>query len=334
MMSMLIILKSRISFIVRLFFLLCFLVITACATVPRERVFNDFIIIMTETDDTFVSLSEEYLKDREKGWLISEFNNITNLVPGREVIIPLAPFKLGGLKANGYQTIPVLAYSGFSRKKAAKLTVTAAEFKRQMKFLSENGYRVITLNQFLDFIEFKKQIPDKSVLITFDDGRHSIYDIAFPILKGYGFPATLFVSTDFIGKKGAMSWSQINVLSENNFDIQCKIKTPLNMAGLKTEKFYKKYFKDLQTEISGSKKIIKKRLNRECRYPAYSHGELNCLVVAVEKKEGYCAAFTAKRGSNPFFVNNYEINRSVIHGGYDLKQFKKNLSVFRKSNLK
>lgn len=313
--------------------LLCLLSLTACATVPRERVFDDFIIVKTETGDSFSSLAARYLDDPEKDWQIAAFNNITSLSPGKELIIPLRPFTWGGLKANGYQTVPILTYYRFSKKRVEASIVAEKAFKRQMIFLKENGYRVISLDQLLDFLEFKRQLPEKSVVLTFDDGWRSFYDIAFPILRDYGFPATLFVRTDFIDEKKAMSWEQINVLVKSGIDIQCKITTHRNWEGLKDSKAVRKYFSALQDELSQSKKIIKSKLNKECRYLAFPNEKPNSLVIGLLKKEGFRAAVTLERGSNPFFIHHYSINRSVIHGEFDMDQFKKNLSVFSKSGL-
>jgi len=90
----------------------------------------------------------------------------------------------------------------------------------------------------------------------------------------------------------------------------------------------------VQRELSQSKKIIEKHLGRKCKYMAYPYGVTNNLATALVKKEGYRAAFTIKRGSNPFYVSNYRINRSVIHGSYNMEQFKDNLSVFSRSELR
>jgi len=327
-------LKNPMNLIFRYVPLLCFFALTACTTVPRERVFDDFVIIKTEAGDSLSSLAARHLNDPEKDWQIAEFNKLTALSPGQELIIPLHPFKRGGLEANGYQTVPILAYCRFSKEKTAKSIVVEAAFKDQMQFLKENGYRGITLDQLLGFLEFRTQIPEKSVVITFDDGWRSFYDIAFPVLRDYGFPATLFVSAEFIGKKNAMSWDQVKVLSETGFDIQCKITTRANPAELRNPEAFKEYFIALQGEVTRSKKIIKKKLNRECRYLAYPYGETNTVVVAMAKKEGFRAAFIENRSRNPFFINNYRVNRSVIHGGFDMAQYKKNLSVFYKSELK
>ena len=314
-------------------FPLYLLLLTACAP-SQARIYDDFIIVKATDVDTPSSLAHKYLNDPTKDWLISEFNDIKTLDAGQELIIPLRPFDKGGLKVNGYQTVPVLAYHGFSKDSPGKMTVTEASFEAQMKYLMENGYHVISLDQLMDFLEFKEQIPEKSVVITIDNGLSSFSDIAFPILKKYGFTATLFVYTDFIGTNKALSWKQLNSLSKKGFDIQCKTKTHRNLTKQKQKESFKKYFESLEKEISYPKTLIKQKLNKECSYFAYPYGATNNLAVAILIKQGYRAAFTVKRASNPCFVDRYRIHRSVIYGDYDIERFKKNLSVFNKTKLK
>lgn len=330
--------RKTISVIV---FLLSLLLLAACATSIRShhkiseiRINDDFIIVTATAKDTLSSLAAEYLNDPSKEWLISEFNHIKTLAPGQELIIPLFPFKKGGLKLGGYQTVPVLSYYRLSKNKPSKIAITQDDFKAQMKYLKENGYHVITLDQLLGFLDYQEQIPEKSVAITFDDGWISVYDIAFPILKKYGFPATIFIYTDFIGGGKAMSWKQIKELSEAGFDIQCQTKTHRDLTVLKEKEFFKEYFKSLEMEISYPKKLIKKKLNKECKCLAYPYGITNNLVIAMLKKHGYRAAFTVDNRSNPFFIDKYKINRSAIYGEYDIEKFKNKLSVFQNMELK
>jgi len=330
--------RKTISVIV---FLLSLLLLAACATSIRShhkiseiRINDDFIIVTAAAKDTLSSLAAEYLNDPSKEWLISEFNHIKTLAPGQELIIPLFPFKKGGLKLGGYQTVPVLSYYRLSKNKPSKIAITQDDFKAQMKYLKENGYHVITLDQLLGFLDYQEQIPEKSVAITFDDGWISVYDIAFPILKKYGFPATIFIYTDFIGGGKAMSWKQIKELSEAGFDIQCQTKTHRDLTVLKEKESFKEYFKSLEMEISYPKKLIKKKLNKECKCLAYPYGITNNLVIAMLKKHGYRAAFTVDNRSNPFFIDKYKINRSAIYGEYDIEKFKNKLSVFQNMELK
>ena len=316
------------------FLILCLFALAGCSTVPRERVFDDFIVVKTEPGDSLSSLAGRYLNDPEKDWQIAEFNNTTALSPGQELIIPSHPFKRGGLKTNGYQTVPVLAYYRFAKGRTSKSIVAEEAFKDHMQFLKENGYHAITLEQLMGFLEFRDQIPEKSVVITFDDGWRSFYDIALPVLKEYNFPATLFVRPGFIGKSNAMSWDQLKALAETGFDIQCKINTRLRAAEIGNVDAFKDYFNALQHELIQSKKTLKEKLNRSCRYLAYPYGEGNSVVVALAKKEGFRAAFIESSSRNPFFVDKFLINRCAIDGRYHMAQYKKSLSVFYESELK
>jgi peptidoglycan/xylan/chitin deacetylase (PgdA/CDA1 family) len=300
----------------------------------KALISDDFVIVKTTSQDTFSSLAAYYLKDPAKGWLIAEFNRMTTLIPGEEVIIPLSPFNKGGLNPEGYQTVPVLVYHNFSKQKSDETAVGQDNFEAQMKYLKQNGFHVVSIDQLLDFIDYKEQLPEKSIVITFDDAWRSIFDIALPILIKYNFPATFFIYTDFIGGGKAMTWKQIETLSKIGFDIQCQTRTHRNLAVPKKNESFKEYFKSLEMEIDYPKKLFKKKLNIDCKYLAYPYGETNNLVIALLKKYGYRAAFTIDRKSNPFFIDKYRIHRSVIYGSYDMDKFKDNLTVFQKNELK
>jgi len=300
----------------------------------KARVSNDFVIVKTTDKDTFSSLAAYYLKDPDKGWLIAEFNGMTTFIPGEELIIPLSSLNKGGLHAEGYQTVPVLVYHNFSNKKSDKTAVGQDDFEAQMKYLKQNGFHVVSIDQLLNFIDYKEQLPEKSIVITFDDAWRSIFDIALPILIKYNFPATFFIYTDFIGGGKAMTWKQIETLSRIGFDIQCQTRTHRNLAAPKKNESFKEYFKSIEMEIGYPKKLLKKKLNIDCKYLAYPYGETNNLVIALLKKYGYRAAFTIDRKSNPFFIDKYRIHRSVIYGSFDMDKFKNNLTVFQKNELK
>jgi peptidoglycan/xylan/chitin deacetylase (PgdA/CDA1 family) len=240
----------------------------------------------------------------------------------------------GGLSAGGYQTVPVLTYHRFSKDKSSGMIVSEARFEAQMNFLKNNGYNVITVNQFLDFLDFKARIPEKSVVLTFDDGWRSFYDIAYPIVKKHRFPATLFIYPDFIGAKSALSWKQLKELAENNTAIHCQSLTHRDLTTLKKKESFEEYFKSLNREILESKQVIEKRLKTQCTCFAYPYGASNKLVIALVKKHGYRGAFTVRRGGNPFFIDNFMINRTIVDGNDDLEKFKKSLGTFKKMSLK
>ena len=111
------------------------------------------------------------------------------------------------------------------------MTVSRGMFEQQMRLLKEKGYRVISIDQFFDFLEFKSTLPPKSVVITIDDGWRSAYEIAFPILQKYGYPATLFIYTDrIIDTPQTLSWGLLQEMAGYGIDIQCHTKSHRNLT--------------------------------------------------------------------------------------------------------
>jgi peptidoglycan/xylan/chitin deacetylase (PgdA/CDA1 family) len=298
---------------------------------PRveARIFPDFVAVIAQEGDTLTSLARKYLNDPSLDFLIAEFNETEDLKPGQELIIPLKPFERSGLSTKGYQVVPVLSYHNFSLTGANKSTVTKQAFEEQMNLLREKGFRVITIDQLFDFLEFNGQIPKKSVVITLDDGWRSAYEIALPILKKYGYPASLFIYTDLIvGSEKTLSWELVQEMAHQGMDIQCHTRTHRNLTLMGKKESFKEYVESIEKELSECPQIIKKRLNKDVKYLAYPYGDTNLLVIHLLKKQGYRGAFTVKRGSNPFFLNHYQIQRSMVYGDFSLDQFEKNLTVF------
>ena len=172
------------------------------------------------------------------------------------------------------------------------------------------------------------------MVITIDDGWQGAYDIAYPILKKYNFPATLFVYTDLInGSRKTLDWNQVAELYKNGIDIQCHTISHRNLNKIKKNESFQDYVKEIEGEISESARIIKKKINKDVKYLAYPYGDTNNLVIAFLKKNGFRGAFTVKRDSNPFFMNHFTLNRRMIYGDFDLRDFKKNLKNYSNKAL-
>ena len=296
---------------------------------------NDFKVVRVGNSDTLATLAQSYLNDRTKGWMIAEYNGIRSVIAGQQIIIPLKPFNKGGLFATGYQTVPVLSYHRFTRNKKSKnrMVVTQAAFEAQMRYLKNNGYNVVTLSQFYAFLGFKDQIPKKSVVITIDDGFRSAFDVAYPILKKFGYPATFFLYTGIVGSKDAMNWKQVQTLKQNGFDVQSQTRTHRDMSKLLKGEDFKSYISRLEKEITLAQKNIRDKIAITPIFMAYPYGKWNHLVIALLKKHGFRGGLTVRRGNNPFFTDNFKVQRSMIYGTYNLNTFKTNLKTFVKEGL-
>jgi len=296
----------------------------------------DFQFVTTQSGDTYNSLAEKFTGLAKLAWRIEEFNNHKALTAGQEVIIPLRPFRPGGLSAEGYQLVPVLSYHHFSEKfSRKKLIVSAARFREQLEYFKRNNFHVITMDQFIGFLDLG-QVPEKSVLITIDDGWISSYDVAYPILKEYGANATLFIPTQFVESKSrrSISWAQIKeMVSDKAIDIQCHTKSHRDLSEIEYSESFADYIHAVEQEVLSSKQMIYSKLGKQATALAYPFGNTNPLVVALIKKHGYKAGFTVNRKSNPFYQSSYLLNRSMVFGTYNINRFIRNLDYFEKTQV-
>jgi len=322
----------KLRFIMGLMGILCLMFLfQGCA---RRGTFPQFLPVIVQAGDTLSTLAQKYLDDPDKGWVIADFNDVTSVAAGQEIIIPLEPFEKGGLSRSGYQTVPILVYHNFSNTRKSLMVVRRDEFEQQMKYLRNNNYRAITLDELFDFLEFRTELPKKAVVITIDDGWQEVYSIAFPILKKYGLRATLFVYTDLInGSKKTLNWEEVTELDRGGVDVQCHTKTHRNLGKMNDKESLSQYAREVENEIVESTRIIKEKLHKNVKYLAYPYGDTNNLVIAFLQQQGYRGAFTVKRAANPFFINPYTLNRSMVYGDFDLHDFKRNLKIYSRKAI-
>jgi hypothetical protein len=169
---------------------------------------QDFAIVVAQNGDDFASLAERYLGDPGKGWWIAEFNGVDRVQPGQDLVVPLRPRNAIGVYPSGFQTVPILCYHRFGPNRSA-MTLTPSAFETQMDYLARNGYRVISMAQLARFLEGKAPVPKRAVVITIDDGYRATYQVAYPILRKHGFPATVYLYSDFAGAGDALTWPQM-----------------------------------------------------------------------------------------------------------------------------
>jgi len=295
---------------------------------------TEFVAVLVKSGDTMRSLARKYLGDESKSWWIADFNAVQTLTPGMEIVVPLKPFDKGGLAPNRYRAVPILTYHNISKTETNVMTVSDKAFEEQMRYLKSNGYRVLTLDQLNEFIQLRSPLPEKAVVITFDDGWRSTHEIALPILKKYELPATLFVYTDFVGQnEKALTWDMVADLQANGVDIQCHSKSHRDLTKMNDTEQFEQYFNALNVEMSLPSQAVLEKLKHRCDYLAYPYGATNRLVSALAEKHGYKLAFTVERGSAPFFEDLYRIDRSMIYGTHDMDKFIENLAQYRSEAL-
>ena len=293
---------------------------------------SDFIVVSAGSKDTLRTLAAVYLGDESLHGVIADFNGVSRVRAGQELVIPLRPANRAAVYPNGYRVVPILTYHRFVPKKQRcdKLAVNAHSFAKQLAYLRDNNYTVIDFSQLADFFDGKAAIPSKSVILTIDDGYRSAYDVAYPILRKYRQKTTIFVYTDFIGAGAGLTWKQMKeMVASGLIDIQPHSITHSDLTIRFSGESDKAYKKRIREELGYPAREIKRRLGLPIHTFSYPYGAENDAVMAAAKATGYRLATTVTRGSNPSFAHPFVLRRSQVYCGDDIRTFAKRLEVFK-----
>jgi len=289
---------------------------------------DSFAVVVAGAGEDMGALAQRYLGDRDKRWRIAEFNDVDEVRPGQTVVIPLKATNPTGVHPNGYLTVPILCYHRFGSR-PSQLAVTPAAFEAQMEYLARNGYHVITLVQLAGFLERGEPVPRKSVVLTIDDGYRSTYEVAFPILRKYGFPATVFLYSDFVGAPDALTWPQMKEMEASGLiNIQPHSKTHANFATRLAGETDTKYRDRIRTEVDTPIRLIQERLAVPSLAFAFPYGDVNETVVDLLKRDGVRLGVTVTPGGNGFYAYPFMLRRSMVFGGDGIDVFRSKLATF------
>lgn len=232
--------------------------------------------------------------------------------------------------------IPVIMYHRIIRENDVKgvhgIYVLDKVFDEQMKYLKESGYQTITFEDIKNGKwrdRFNK--GNKWIMITFDDGYTDNYQVAFPILKKYGFKATIYLLGEVKYNKWdvdvkenpeekfeLMSDSQILEMQDYGIEFGGHTLTHPKLAELEIS--------DARREILESKEILDKKLGRNMNVFAYPYGSLNEDVKSVVKEAGYQFAVATDSGSLSFSEDLFQIRRIAIFPKNNMFSFKRKVS--------
>ncbi|MDD3114730.1 MAG: polysaccharide deacetylase family protein [Anaerovibrio sp.] len=212
------------------------------------------------------------------------------------------------------RTVMVLNYHKIANEHKS-LSVTLPDFEQHMKWLQEYGYTSITPEELYAFVVGGAALPEKPVLITFDDGYKDNYTNAYPIMKKYGFKGTIFVVTGFLGVyDNYLTWDQARELSDNGFSIESHTHSHKSMTEASDE--------EISRELTRSREKIKEKLGLEADFIAYPTGTYNLHIADLVRQAGYKGAFTIKYDNVSRESNVYALERvPVFHTEKTNKDF-------------
>jgi peptidoglycan/xylan/chitin deacetylase (PgdA/CDA1 family) len=218
--------------------------------------------------------------------------------------------------------VPILTYHKFCTGDSPDAyTININRFEEQMAYLENNGYNVISITQLMKCID-NNFFPEKPVVITIDDGFKSVYTLAFPVLRQYQFPATLFLYTDFIDNgPDQLSWQEIKEMIDGGMEIGSHSLSHCNLLNMKQNESHIDYLKRIDKEITLSRAILERNTGSSVQSFAYPYGVYSQQIKMLAKQAGYQVLLNVNGMNNSIPIDAYSLNRQIIPASFSIKQF-------------
>lgn len=202
---------------------------------------------------------------------------------------------------------------GIAGMKDPTYSIAPENFEHQMELIRQRGITVVPLSQYMDALKGKATLPEKAAVITIDDGYRNVYTTAYPILKKYGYPFTIFIYTDLIShSKFFLTWEEVAEMARNGVEVGSHSRTHPLMTQREKNESEEAYQKRITEEIAGSKRILEAHLKQPVRFFAYPYGAYDDFIRETVKNSGYDGALTVNPGPNDESMEPYSVNRRII----------------------
>lgn len=209
--------------------------------------------------------------------------------------------------------IPVVYFHSVDPSEKNEVTISPDRLREELEYIKNSGYTTLTMTEVYDYLINNKPIPEKSILITFDDGYMDNYTNAFPILKELDMKATIFLISGGIDNGYYLSTDQIKEMSKYGIDFQSHTVDHKYLDQLSYDEQLK--------QVTQSREDIKKITKKDVIAIAYPYGNYNDDTVKATEAAGYSLAFTTDRGLADRDDNKLELNRIYVSSRYSLNDF-------------
>jgi peptidoglycan/xylan/chitin deacetylase (PgdA/CDA1 family) len=221
------------------------------------------------------------------------------------------------VEINKSALVSILGYHDFRERGGTPMIIAGPKFRQQMQAIKDSKIPVVPLTDVLAWKRGEKNIPDECIVITMDDGWQGVYSIAYPILKEYGFPFTVYIYKKYVNSGGrSMKWTEIKEMMEHGCEVgsHCVTHDALTKRGRMTEEQYQLW---LLGELQESKQFLEANLGKPVVSVAYPYGSHNDMIVQLTQQVGYEAGVTVANTKVAHDTANGKLGRYIIHGEED-----------------
>lgn len=217
------------------------------------------------------------------------------MVRPEAVAVPRAVFAEVSPRAQ-VNRIPVIMYHDVVARRdrdSVWFDTTIDELRGHLEFIRRRGIRVLTLDELRDHLVGERPVHEPAIVLTFDDSYRGFFERAYPLLKEYGYPAAVFVHTDYVGDRSGthpkMDWSELRTLVDEGLVTigSHTVTHPDRLPDLSIA--------SQERELRRSKEVLERELGVPIRYLSYPNGENDATTRRLAREAGYLMAFSTDR---------------------------------------
>jgi len=223
--------------------------------------------------------------------------------------------------------LPILMYhrvAATGSATTARYRITPEAFEAQLRYLRDAGYYSIRLEEWQQAVKYKKPLPGRAILLTFDDAYQDFLTEAFPLLQRYGFSALVFVVTEETGKFNRwdqvdgetlplLSWDEILYLQSQGIEFGSHTANHAPLSSLSPT--------EIVQEGARSRSILEQRLGRPIRSIAYPYGDYDAIVQHLMGACGYLYGLTCRPGMSNYSDQLLDLPRIEVCNTDSLEDF-------------
>lgn len=231
----------------------------------------------------------------------------------------------------GTLTVPILVYHHVAPEWPADfegrtITVLSSDFEAELAYMKGAGYTSITLAELANAMFYGLPLPDKPVIMTFDDGYEDNFAHAFPLLQEYGFVGSFAVVTGFLGHPGYMTWDEVRQMADAGMEFVSHSANHVDLGAAAPDQ--------AAAEVRDSRRTIQEKVSRPAQALVYPYGEpfahgsaeAQDRVAELLRQEGYVLGVTNPLPNTWPEVKQdasapYRLKRVMVSGGMGLIRF-------------
>ncbi|MCB1227733.1 MAG: polysaccharide deacetylase family protein [Verrucomicrobiales bacterium] len=226
--------------------------------------------------------------------------------------------KAQAFELNKACTVSILGYHDFRARGGDAMVINKDKFREQMQAIKDSGIPVVRLEDVLEWREGRNNVPEECFVITMDDGWEGVYEYAYPVLKEFAFPFTIYLYKNYVNIGGrSLSWEEIREMMGSGLcSVGSHSVTHASMTQRKgrSDENYELY---LLGELKDSKEFLERNLGVDVTSFAYPYGNYNETIRDMASQVGYRTMVTVNGSKTSWETPLGELNRFIIHGVND-----------------